>query len=87
MTEPPRIVFPCDYPIRVIGHGHADFRANVLRIVAEHAPGFDEAEVSVRDSREGAYVSVMIRIVATGEPQLRALHAALMADPSVKLVL
>ena len=87
MNEPPKIVFPCEYPIRIIGYSRPDFRATVLRIVREHAPDFAEAEVTVRDSREGGYCSVRVNIVATGEPQLRALHAALMADPAVKLVL
>jgi putative lipoic acid-binding regulatory protein len=85
--EPPKIAFPCEYPIRIIGHSRADFRAVVLRIVREHAPDFAEAEVTVRDSRDGAYCSVRVNIVATGEPQLRALHEALLANPSVKLVL
>jgi uncharacterized protein len=87
VNEPPKIAFPCDYPIRIIGYGRPDFRARVLRIVREHAPDFAEAEVTVRDSRDGGYCSVRVSIVATGEPQLRALHAALMADSAVKLVL
>ncbi|MGA0839779.1 MAG: YbeD family protein [Pseudomonadales bacterium] len=88
MSELPRIEFPClDYPIKVIGHNVEDFRARVLSIVRVHAPEVSEAAVSVRDSRQGAFSSVRISIVATGEDQLRALHAALMAEPSVKLVL
>ena len=87
MIEPPKIVFPCEYPIRIIGYRRGDFRALVLRIVREHAPEFEDAEVTVRDSREGGYCSVAVNIVATGEPQLRALHAALIAEPLVKLVL
>lgn len=85
--DAPRIEFPCPYPIKIIGHNVPDFRANVLRIVETHAPGFASTEVSVRDSREGAFCSVRVTITATGEPQLRALHAALVAEPAVKLVL
>jgi hypothetical protein len=87
VDEPPRIDFPCEYPIRIIGRSEVDFRTTVLAIVREHAPGFEETTVTVRDSRDGGYCSVRVSIVATGEPQLRALHAALMAEPSVKLVL
>ena len=87
MDEKPRIAFPCQYPIRIIGYRGAEFRSTVLKIVREHAPGFAEEEVSVRDSREGSYCSLRVDIIATGEPQLRALHAALMAEPAVKLVL
>lgn len=87
MSEPTNIVFPCEYLIRIIGYHRLDFRATVLRIVREHAPEFDEQDVTVRDSRDGGYCSVRVTIVATGEPQLRALHQALMEEPSVKLVL
>jgi uncharacterized protein len=87
VSDAPRIEFPCSYPIKIIGHKVPEFRANVLRIVETHAPGFSSAEVSVRDSRQGAFCSVSVTITATGEPQLRALHAALVAEPAVKLVL
>ena len=80
-------MFPCEYLIRIIGHRQLNFRATVLRIVREHAPEFEEENVTVRDSRDGGYCSVRVTIVATGEPQLRALHQALMDEPSVKLVL
>lgn len=87
MNESPRITFPCAYPIRVIGDTSVDLRTTVLRIVREHAPDLDEATVSVRESRAGGYCSVRFSIVATGESQLRALHGALMAEQSVRLVL
>jgi putative lipoic acid-binding regulatory protein len=88
VTEKPTIVFPCDdYPISVIGFRREEFRATVVRIVREHAPDFEEGSITVRESREGEYCSLRLRINATGEVQLRALHTALMADPLVKLVL
>jgi putative lipoic acid-binding regulatory protein len=85
--EPPKILFPSEYPISVIGFRRDEFHPTVVRIVREHAPGFDEASITVQDSRDGSYCSLRLRITATGEAQLRALHAALMAEPVVKLVL
>jgi uncharacterized protein len=87
MSEPPRIDFPCDYPIHVIGERHDRFRAEVLEIVSDHAPDFDEGAVTVRDSRAGSYCSVRVIIVATGSAQLEALHAALRRNPAVRMVL
>jgi hypothetical protein len=87
VTDDTRIEFPCDYPIRVIGEQIAGFRDIVLDIVADHAGPVPEAAVSVRESRDGTYCSVRVTIVATGEPQLKALHRALMAEPAVRLVL
>ena len=87
MTDGPHIEFPCDYPIHVIGEQHADFRDVVLAIVREHAEASQEPSVSVRESRRGNYCSVRVTIVATGEAQLKALHAALLAEPRVRMVL
>ena len=87
MTEPTRIEFPCDYPIRIIGEQRPDFEARVLGVVHAHARTVPEQPVSVRASRDGTYCSVRVTIVATGEDQLRALHEALLAEPAVRMVL
>lgn len=87
MTDAPKIEFPCDYPIKVIGINHHSLRETVVEIVRRHAPDLTEESISLRDSRAGTYRSVRLSIIATGEPQLKALHKALMAEPLVKLVI
>lgn len=86
MTDDTRIEFPCDYPIRIIGDQRPGFRARVLDIVRERVE-MHETSVSVQESREGSYCSVRVTIVATGETQLKSLHAALLAEPAVRMVL
>ncbi len=41
MTEKnqPKIVFPCDYPIKVLGEAHTSFNEHVLAVMDKHAPG------------------------------------------------
>lgn len=87
MSDAPRIEFPCDYPLHVIGEQHSDFRETVLEIVRSHAGEVSPASVRTKHSRAGNYCSVRVTIVATGEAQLKALHAALIAEPRVRLVL
>jgi uncharacterized protein len=87
MTKDPKIEFPCDYPLWIIGEGHPQFRQQVLAIVREHVTEVHERSVNVRESRGGSYCSVRVTIVATGEQQLEALHAALVAEPAVRMVL
>ena len=87
MTDEPRIEFPCDYPIKIIGDQSPHMSTEVVRIVQRHAPEVDESAVDVMNSRKGNFCSVRITIVATGESQLRTLHADLMAHPAVRLVL
>jgi putative lipoic acid-binding regulatory protein len=83
----PRIEFPCDYPIKIVGDNHAAFVATVVALTQQHAPEVTASDVEVRESRAGNYVSVTITIRATGEAQLRALHESLQTCAFVRLVL
>lgn len=89
MSEPkaPKIEFPCDYVIKVIGHAAPDFTEYVVSVVEAHAPGIREEHISVTDSRNGRFTSVQLTIVATGEPQLKALFEDLKSSGRVHMVL
>ncbi|MGB1141090.1 MAG: YbeD family protein, partial [Halioglobus sp.] len=43
MTEPeaPKIEFPCDYPIKVLGRSSDAYQSIILDVFERHAPGFD----------------------------------------------
>jgi putative lipoic acid-binding regulatory protein len=86
-SEAPKIVFPCDYPIKVMGVAGAELHTLVKTVMVKHAPGFDEAHITIRDSAQGNYQSLTVTITATGEAQLRTIHAELKQSPQVKLVL
>jgi putative lipoic acid-binding regulatory protein len=85
--EPPKIEFPCDYPIKVMGRSSEAFESVVLEIFERHAPGFDQQAVSAKISNKGTFTSLTITITATGPQQLEALHQALMATGHVSMVL
>lgn len=85
--EPPRIEFPCDYPIKVLGAATTGFEDMVVQILHKHDPEFDPATVTQKNSRNGNYVSVRVIIRATGEAQLQALFAELKQTGRVKMVL
>lgn len=88
MKEPQaqKIEFPCDYPIRIIGYSASDYKDFVLRVVAKHAPDFD-GRAKMKISRNGKYMSAMVVILATGEPQLQALFEDLKASGRIQMVL
>lgn len=83
----PKIEFPCDYPIKVLGEAHAELRAHVMTVMEIHAPGFDHAKVSIRNSSKGRWQAMTVVIIATGKPQLDAIFAALKTSSRVKMVL
>lgn len=85
--EAPRIEFPCDYPVKVMGDKCEAFRSHVLTVMERHAPGFDLMKVTARDSRKGTYQSLTVTITATGEDQLRAIFVDLKSSSLVRMVL
>jgi putative lipoic acid-binding regulatory protein len=86
-VDPPKIEFPCDYPVKVLGSNVEEFEAVVLEVFECHAPGFLPERITRRASREGTFSAITIYITATGKPQLEALHADLMGTGLVKMVI
>ncbi|MDN6179655.1 MAG: DUF493 domain-containing protein [Halomonas subglaciescola] len=82
----PKIVFPCDYPTKVVGDAADDFSALVCQLVERHAPDFNAADIQVIDSRNGRFQSVRLTIRATGEKQLNQLFLDLKATGRVHMV-
>lgn len=85
--EAPKIEFPCDYPVKVLGRQVDEFETVILEVVGRHAPGFDSETVSLRASRKGRFVALTVTITATGPEQLDALHRDLMETGLVQMVL
>ena len=85
--EPPRIEFPCDYPIKVLGNNVEEFPIVVLELFERHAPGFDRESITVKTSGKATFTSMTITITATGPDQLSVLHEDLKATGLVKMVI
>lgn len=83
----PKLEFPCDYPIKVIGKEHPSFREATLEVIARHDTVFDFNRVEVRPSRNGNYISITVWITATGKPQLEGIFKDLKATGLVTMVL
>ncbi|ROS01365.1 hypothetical protein EDC56_1806 [Sinobacterium caligoides] len=84
--DPPKIEFPCDYLIKVIGDAEHDFPVVVCEVMAKHDESFD-GQFTVRNSGKGTFASVNVTITATGEIQLAAIHADLQATGRVRMVI
>lgn len=84
----PKIEFPCErYPIKIIGESGDGFTDMVIQVVQRHATDFDATSLSIRDSKNGRYLSVQVLITATGVEQLQAIHNDLRATGRVHMVL
>lgn len=86
-APPPALVFPTDFPIKIMGQRVDDFAQQIVQVVCAHAPDFDPATLELRASRSGNYLSVTATVRATSREQLDALYRALTSHPLVKVVL
>ncbi|MBI4192107.1 MAG: DUF493 domain-containing protein [Betaproteobacteria bacterium] len=87
MPDPSLIEYPCEFPIKIMGHTRAGFAQAVLEVVRRHVPDFDGATLEMKTSKHGKYLSVTCTINATSREQLDALYQELCDHPMVVMVL
>lgn len=85
--EAPKIEFPCDYPIKVLGRAAPDFEDLIVEVISRHTAPIDPANVKLRASGKGTFVSITVIIVATGVDQLDIIHKDLLATGRVQMVI
>ena len=81
------LVFPCTFPVKIMGLTNDALAQSVLDVVLRHAPDYDAACMEMRASSGGKYVSLTCTINATSRSQLDALYRELTGHPLVKVVL
>ena len=81
------LAYPCDFPLKILGHTRAGFAQAVLEVVKRHAPEFDGAAMEMNTSKRGKYMSLTCVIRATSREQLDGLYQELCDHPMVVMVL
>jgi len=87
IVDTPLADYPCDFPIKILGHTRAGFAQTVLEIVRRHAPDFDGSRMEMKSSKRGKYLSLTCVIRATSREQLDRLYRELCDHPMVVMVL
>ena len=87
VSDEPLLVFPTDYPIKVIGPPTPEFRARIHAIVLRHVPLTEASHVTEHLSKNGNYLSISYAIHAESREQMTALAADLTACEGVLLVI
>ncbi len=87
VQDPPKLVYPCPYPIKVVGEHAEDFASLIIGIVRLHDPQVRDEHVSARPSSNGRYISLTITITAQGPEHIQALFVDLKASGRVSVVL
>jgi putative lipoic acid-binding regulatory protein len=81
------LVFPCEFPIKVMGKTQPGFAQAMVDVVLRHAPDYNPAMLEMRSSREGKYLSLTFTVNAISREQLDALYRELCAHSMVAMVL
>ena len=79
--------FPCEFPIKALGHSSNDFNFQVMEIVRKHVIDIAEGAIKERQSKKGKYTSVTITIRATSQKQIDSIYQELSNCPCVLMVL
>jgi putative lipoic acid-binding regulatory protein len=87
MTTDSLIVYPSDFPIKILGLNTPEFKPAVLAVVQRHAHDFDGEKIECRQSQADKYQSITCTVRATSRTQLDALYQELVDHPLVKMVL
>ncbi len=83
----PKLEFPCEFPLKVIGINDDGFDEFAIEIVQRHVPSMDRGTVSQKDSEGGKYRSVSFLFIAESREQMDELYRELTASERVKWVL
>ena len=87
VVEESLIVYPCAFPIKVMGSKVDGFVHAITLIAHEFDPTFDAKTLELRESKGGNYLGITIIINATSREQLDELYRTLSTHPMVKMVL
>src|SRR5215831_18560323 len=71
------LVFPAEFPLKVMGRNSDEFRSVALGIVHKHVTQQDMLSIEERPSRDGTYLGLTYTIRATSKAQLDALYTEL----------
>ena len=81
------LVFPSDFPIKIIGEATAQFEQDILAIARRHHPELKEDALQCKKSGQGNYLAISITVQAVSQTALDALYEELSKHPDTKMVL
>ena len=80
-------MFPCEFPLKVIGINEDDFAIFAAGVVQRYVPDLDHRLISRQLSGSGKYLSVSFLFTALNRDQVDNLYRELTASERVKWVL
>jgi putative lipoic acid-binding regulatory protein len=86
-SKPALIDFPCDFPIKVMGEMQDGFADTITGLIQSVQPTFSAANIEMRASSGGKYISLTCHVHVASQDQLDAVYRLISAHPLVKFSL
>lgn len=87
MNDETLLEFPCDFPIKIMGRESAEFRVLARTLVEIHTGPLADAAVESSLSRNGAFVSVTVTVVAQSQQQLDDIYREVTSNDDILMAL
>ena len=84
---PPKIEFPCQYPLKVIADARESLIAELIQVLRPELPGLQASDFDIRDSRTQRFVSLRFTIVAQSETHIADIFTAIKTLKNIHMVL
>jgi putative lipoic acid-binding regulatory protein len=79
--------FPCDFPIKIMGRESAEFRALARELVEKHTGRLADDAIVSSLSRNGAFVSVTVTVLAKSQQQLDDIYREVTSNDEILMAL
>ena len=87
MSEESAIVFPCSFPIKMMGRDTPEFLVVTRCLIEGHVGPVDDTAVKTSSSSNGNFVSVTVTIMAASQQQLDDIYREVSAHDDVLMAL
>ena len=89
MSDPkePRPIYPCVFPVKIVGECCSEFEANVFSVMKRYVEDLSAEKIGRKLSQGGKYLSLTINIVAKDREYIEKLYAELNAQEKVIMVI
>jgi len=81
------LVFPCEFPIKIMGKNHLGFHQAVIEIFKKHLNDFDTTNFNEVESKQKNYCSITVIVNATSQEHLDGIYIDLSASEWVIMAL
>jgi len=87
MSDESLLIFPCSFPIKMMGRDTPGFRETARSLVEKHAGPIDDAAVNDALSRNGNFVSITITVNAQSQEQLDDIYRDVSSHDDILMAL